>query len=50
MTASEPSASPARRQRLTAAVGLRLAAGVLAFAAGIAAVVIAVELVRSTLG
>ncbi len=50
MTASEISTSPARRQRLTGAVARRLAAAVLALAAGMAALVIAVELVRSTLG
>jgi hypothetical protein len=50
MTASGLSAPPARRRRLTAAVRLRLGAAALALAAGMAAVVIAVELVRSTLG
>jgi hypothetical protein len=39
-----------RRQRLTVAIGVRLAAAVLALVAGTAALVIAVELVRSTLG
>jgi hypothetical protein len=50
MSASESSAPAGGRQGLTGAIGLRLAAAVLALAAGIAAVVIAIELVRSTLG
>ena len=48
MIDAEPAS--ARRQRLTLAIGGRLAAAALALAAGITAAVIAIELVRSALG
>jgi hypothetical protein len=50
MTNEHPSLPPEKNRGSGRAVGLRLAAAAIALAAGIAALVIAILLVRSTLG
>jgi len=50
MTEDQPTLSAERNRGSDRAVGLRLAAAALALAAGIAALVVAILLVRSTLG
>jgi hypothetical protein len=49
MTTSPPTESGGRRERLTRSIRLRLAAALIALAAGAAALVIAILLVRSVL-
>ena len=49
-TADRPTVPPKSNRAAGRAVGLRLAAAAIAMAAGIAAIVIAILLVRSTLG